>query len=165
MEDSTNREDSSVRRAQDDAELAEASKFIEDLQKASEEIEADIQRKKPISHPEPDYNMLSTPLQRQVAVEKEGHGSPERGFDQDLSIQAEEVTKEIKRLEEIQKNLEKNQKIVAECIQELTVLQGEISKAWEGKKKIEEGLRKMREKSQKIFVDLKETNSFRFPKQ
>lgn len=139
----------------------ENSEFIEDLQKASQEIEDDIQRGKPISHPEPDYNVLSTPLQRHVPIETR---SQEKGFDQDMAIQIEEVAKEIKRLEEIQKNLEKNQKMVAEWIQELTVLRGEISKALEGKKKIEEGLWKMKEKSQKIFADLKDSNSFHFPK-
>ncbi len=162
MEDPTNPENSSIRRVQDGAEPAEASTFIEDLQKASQELEADIQRKKPISHPEPGYN-LSTPPQKHVPVKeeiKESLGFPEKGFDQDLAIQAEEVAKEKKRLEEIQKNLEKNQKMVIECIQELTILQEEISKVLEGKKKIGESLQKMREKSQKNFADLKEPNSF-----
>ena len=168
MEDPTNSdsENSSIRRSQDDAEPAEASTFIEDLQEASQEIEADIQREKTISHPQPDYN-LSTPPQKHVPVKeeiKESPSSPEKGFDRDLAIQAEEVAKEKKRLEEIQKNLEKNQKMVAEYIQELTVLQEEISKVLEGKKKIDEGLWKIKRKESKIFADLKDPNSFWFPK-
>ena len=154
------------RSPQDDAEPAEASTFIEDLQKATQELEADIQREKTISHPQPDYN-LSTPPQKHIPVKeevKESFRSSERGFDRELTIQAEEVAEEKKRLEEIQKNLEKEQKMVAEYIQELTVLQGEISKVLEGKKKIEDGLWKIRRKESKIFADLKDPNSFWFPK-
>ena len=70
------------------------SKFVEDLQKASQEIEADIQRKKP------------KPEVKEKILEKAE--PPKEGFDKDLVIRAEEVTEEKKRLEEIQKNLEKN---------------------------------------------------------
>ena len=126
------------------------SRFIEDLQKASQEIEVGLQKKGPILHPQPEAKEEG----------KDKPKSPEKGFAEDLTIQAEEIAKEKQRLEEIQKNLEKNQKQVSECIQELTTLQGEISKVLEGKKKIEEDLRKMREKNQKIFEDLKNPDSF-----
>ena len=122
------------------------SKFIEDLQKASQEIEADIRKKKPIFQPQPE-------IEEEI---KEKPKSPEKGFSEDLTVQAEEIAKEKKRLEEIQQNLEKNQKMVAEHIQELTTIQGEISKVLEGKKKINEDLRRMREKNQKIFEELYE---------
>ena len=119
-------------------------KFVEDLQKASEEIEAGFQKKKPFP-------------QREARDENKEKPKPtERGFTEDLISQAEEVAKEKKRLEEIQKNLEKNQKQVAESIQELTTIQGEISKVLEGRKKIDEDLQKTREKNQKIFEELHE---------
>jgi len=124
------------------------SKFLEDLQKASEEIETGLQRKKPTPS--------SLPETKKEASREVPPKPLERSFDQDLTIRAEEIVKEKKRLEEIQKNLERNQKQVAECIQELTIIQGEISKVLEGKKKIDEDLRSMREKNQKIFEELGE---------
>lgn len=127
------------------------SKFFEDLQKASQEIETDLQKKKPTSNPLPVVKN----------VEREAPPKPplERSSDQDLIMRAEEIIKEKKRLEEIQKNLERNQKQVTECIQELTTIQGEISRVLEGKKKIEEDLRRMREKNKKIFEGLGNPNS------
>ncbi len=133
------------------------SKFIEDLQKANQEIEADLQIKKPAPSFLPESK-------KENPIEASPRSSLERSFDQDLVIKAEEVAKEKKRLEEIQQNLEKNQKQVAECIQELTILQGEIAKVFGGKKKIDEDLQRMKEKNQKIFEDLKDSNSFWSPK-
>ena len=125
-------------------------KFIEDLQRASQEIEANLQGKRSVPQPEAKEEMKEEPR------------FPEKGFGGDLSAQAEEVAKERKRLEEIQRNLEKNQKQVTECIQELTTIQGEISRVLEGKKKIDEDLRQMREKNQKILEESGNPNSFWF---
>jgi len=129
----------------------ENPKFIEDLQRANQEIEANLQGERSVSQPEAKEEMKEEPK------------FPEKGFSGDLRVQAEEVAKEKKRLEEIQKNLEKNQKQVIECIQELTTLQGEIAKVLEGKKKIDEDLRRMREKNQKILEESGNPNSFWFP--
>ncbi len=113
-------------------------KFIEELQRASRELEIDLQRKRSISPPKP-------PL--------------ERNFDQGLIMKIEEIAKEKRELEEIQKNLEKKQKIVQQRIQELDNLQQKIYRIVEDRKKIDEELQGWEEKNEKIFEDLKKLGS------
>lgn len=63
------------------------SKFIEDLQKASQEIEVGLQMKRPA----PSFSPES---KKESSKEAPSKSSLERSFDQDLVIKAEEVAKE-----------------------------------------------------------------------
>ncbi len=126
--------------------------FVGDLQEANEEIEVDIARKKQNFNPQTE--VPEVPKVKEVIkadFKKEKSEPSEKSFNQDLITKAEEIAKEERKLEEIQNNLSKNQRMVAERIKELSSLQERISKVLEGKKEIDEDLKKMNEKKTIFF--------------
>ena len=139
MEDSNNPQNSSIRRAQDDAEPAEASKFLEDLQKASQEIEADIQKKKPVSRPQPNYNppkgwVVEKDYNPPATLPPEGR-APKTGLEE-VKVENEilardwlkEITNERQKLEQAYKEAENLRRKIQQKLDRMKNLEINFSK-------------------------------------
>ena len=121
MEEPTNPKNSSIRHTQDDTELVEASNFIEDLQKASQEIKVGFQKKKPVS---------PSPAQKQRQISEEKIDQEEVKVENEILAKdwLREITDERQKLEEVYQQAESLRRKIQQRLDRIKNLEASFSR-------------------------------------